>query len=98
MGKPNEVKVKHHRVLVVEDNPQVFRLVESILPAAEFDLQPAPNAESALRVVERLKPDLILVDIQLPGMDGLELTRRLRLMPACCDLPIVAVTACTKYG
>src|SRR5689334_15313977 len=97
MEKLNEVKAKY-KVLVVEDNPQVFRLVESILPAAEFNLQAVQNAESALRIVERLKPDLILVDIQLPGMDGLELTRRLRLIPVCCDLPIVAVTACTKYG
>src|SRR5258705_8418780 len=94
----NEVHMNRYRILVVEDNPQIAKLVESILPTPEFVLSAAQNAETALHVVEKFRPDLILVDIQLPGMDGLELTRRLRGIPACSKLPIVAVTACTGYG
>jgi two-component system cell cycle response regulator len=85
-------------VLVVDDNPENLKLVLVILAASGYELITASDALEALRFLELRRPDLILLDLQLPGMDGLELTRRLKADATMCAIPIVAVTAYAMKG
>ena len=80
-------------VLVVEDNPMNLELVEAILEREGFQVVSAGSGEEALECLQRLRPDLVLVDIQLPGMDGLALTRLLKGDARTAELPIVALSA-----
>ena len=81
------------RVLVVEDNPANLMLVRAVLQRAGYRTAEARSGEEALQHLAASKPDLILMDIQLPGLDGLELTRRLKADPATTAIPVVALTA-----
>lgn len=85
-------------ILVVDDNPTNLKLVKIILEDEGYDVRTAADAEEALRLLETLEPRLILTDIQLPGMDGLELTRRLRADERTKGVAIVAVTAYAMKG
>ena len=85
-------------VLVVEDNPMNMKLATTILSASGFEVIEARCGEEAIAQLARRRPDLILVDIQLPGMDGLELTRRLKADPATAEIPAVALTAHAMKG
>jgi CheY-like chemotaxis protein len=78
-------------ILVVDDNPDNLKLILVLLSTASDALQ-------ALRILDQRQPDLILLDLQLPGMDGLELTRRLKAQPSTSAIPIVAVTAYAMKG
>ena len=80
------------RSLVVDDNTSNLRLFELLL-RSQYAVETATSAEEALAAVQRSCPDLILMDVQLPGMDGLTLTRRLRQDVAFGCVPIVALTA-----
>ena len=80
-------------ILVVDDNPLNLKLARLLLAAEGYHVRTAEDARQALAVLEVLHPRLILMDIQLPGMDGLELTRNLRANPALDDVIIVALTA-----
>ena len=86
------------RVLIVEDNPQNMKLLLMTLKPHGYDLLQAIDGEQALEVAIKNNPDLIIMDIQIPKMDGLEVTRRLRQMPAFNQVPIVAVTAYAMKG
>lgn len=79
-------------VLVVEDNAMNRKLMRDILEI-RFDVLEAYSAEEALVLLQDCRPDLILMDLQLPGMDGLTLTRLLKEDPAFRDTPVVAVSA-----
>lgn len=85
-------------ILIVDDNATNLKLAKVILVATEYEVQTAIDAEEALAILPRFHPDLILMDIQLPGMDGLELTRRLKADPKTRDITIVAVTAYAMKG
>ena len=85
-------------ILIVDDNLQNLKLVRLLLLSEGYSVQTATDAESALRMVDDFKPHLILMDIQLPGMDGIELTRRLKADPAHCGILIVALTAYAMKG
>jgi CheY-like chemotaxis protein len=85
-------------LLIVDDNPENLKLILMILATGGYELVTAADAPQALRAIETRLPDLILLDLQLPGMDGLELTRRLRATPATQSVPIVAVTAYAMKG
>jgi two-component system, cell cycle response regulator DivK len=80
-------------VLVVEDNESIRELIQIVLRAAGHDVHGVSDAERALEVTRSIRPSLILMDIQLPGMDGLELARRLKGDSATADIIILAVTA-----
>ncbi|HET8938816.1 MAG TPA: response regulator [Polyangiales bacterium] len=85
-------------LLIVDDNPENLKLILMILATGGYELVTAADALQALSAIEARMPDLILLDLQLPGMDGLELTRRLRATPATQSIPIVAVTAYAMKG
>jgi len=85
-------------VLVVEDNPANMRLTFSLLAHAGFRILQADRGERALQILAVELPRLILMDIQLPGMDGLELTRRLKSDPRTASIPVVALTAHVMKG
>ena len=79
-------------ILLVEDHPMNRKLVRDIL-LFQFEVEEAISAEAALDWLQDHRPDLILMDIQLPGMDGLSLTRLLKSDPATADIPIVGLSA-----
>lgn len=79
-------------ILLVEDHPMNRKLVRDIL-LFQFDVDEAVSAEEAEEYLRTNHPDLILLDIQLPGMDGLSLMRRLKAEPTTADIPIVALSA-----
>lgn len=81
------------RILVVDDTPQNIRLLEAVLMPRGYTVLTATSGEQALEVVARHAPDLVLLDIMMPGLDGHGVCRRLRADPATALLPIVMVTA-----
>ncbi len=87
-----------HRVLIIEDNLLNMELVIDLLEANGFTVFQARTAEEGLRVARASLPDLILMDLSLPGMDGLAATQMLKAEPATSHLPIVALTAHTMRG
>lgn len=80
-------------ILVVDDNPLNLKLARLLLSMEGYQVRTAETATAALAVLETFHPRMILMDVQLPGMDGLELTRRLRADPSFDDVIILAVTA-----
>jgi CheY-like chemotaxis protein len=85
-------------ILIVDDNPTNMKLVRVLLASEGYDVRAAADAEEALNVLKEFQPRMILMDIQLPGIDGLELTRRLKLDPATRDITIVGLTAYAMKG
>jgi two-component system cell cycle response regulator DivK len=81
------------KVLVVEDNPANMKLTTMLLHTAGHDVLSALDAETALRLAHEQSPDLILMDIQLPDMDGLAATALLKHDPATASIPIIALSA-----
>ena len=85
-------------ILIVDDNPVNLKLVRITLAVAGYEVHTAIDAEHAISVLASCRPRLILMDIQLPGMDGLELTRRIKADPATADAIVLAVTAYAMKG
>ncbi len=81
------------KILIVEDDPISQKMVRDALQAGGYETQEAGSGEAALQKVAEDNPDLILMDIRLPGIDGLETTRRLKADPHTAAIPVVAVTA-----
>jgi two-component system, cell cycle response regulator DivK len=85
-------------ILIVDDNLLNLKLIRVLLTAEGYSVRTATDAEEALALLESITPDLILMDVQLPGMDGLELTRRLKSDPARGHIVIIALTAYAMKG
>ena len=85
-------------ILIVDDNPVNLKLVQVLLSSQGYDVRSAGDAEEALAVLQEFQPRLILMDVQLPGMDGLELTRRLKADPTMRGVVILALTAYAMKG
>jgi two-component system cell cycle response regulator DivK len=85
-------------ILIVDDNPVNLKLIRILLVGEGYDVHTAGDAEEALRVLQNLRPRLILMDIQLPGIDGLELTRQLKANPLTRDIRILGLTAYAMKG
>ena len=85
-------------ILVVEDNEVNQLLTASVLEREGFAVDVAGSSAEAMEQLRGRKPDLILMDIQLPGMDGLALTRRFKADPATANIPVVALTAHAMTG
>jgi signal transduction histidine kinase/DNA-binding response OmpR family regulator len=86
------------KILVVEDNLVNQKVVTALLTKRGYYVEVAPDGEQALRLIEEEQPSLVLMDIQMPVLDGLEATRRIRRDPRFRDLPIVAMTAHAMNG
>jgi CheY-like chemotaxis protein len=85
-------------ILIVDDNPVNMKLIRILLTGEGYDVRIAADAKEALEVLTEVHPSLILMDIQLPGIDGLELTRRLKAEPTTRDITIVGLTAYAMKG
>jgi len=86
------------KILIIDDNPINLKLVKLILFKNGYEVFTASDAENALKLLENLRPRLILMDIQLPGIDGLQLTKKLKSDPKYKNTIIVAVTAYAMKG
>jgi two-component system cell cycle response regulator DivK len=86
------------RILVVEDHEENRRIMRDLLTAAGYEMIEALTGEEGITLAERERPDLILMDIQLPGLDGYETTRRIKAQPALRAIPIIAVTSYALSG
>ena len=84
--------------MIVEDNPQNMKLIELLLRSKSYVLLKAYDGEEALDMAIREEPDLIVMDMQLPKMSGIEVTKRLRQMPVFRHTPIIALTAYAMRG
>ena len=85
-------------ILIVDDNPTNLKLARVLLAGERYEVRTAGDAEEALALLQSYRPRLILMDLQLPGMDGLELTRRLKADPALSRVTIIALTAYAMKG
>ncbi len=86
------------KILLIEDNKVNRRLAEFLLRSRGYQVREAATASEAFDMLKRERPDLIVMDIQLPGMDGLEATRKLKQDPAMRDIPVIAVTSYAMAG
>ncbi|MCK4977948.1 MAG: response regulator [Anaerolineales bacterium] len=85
-------------ILYIEDNPDNRLLVRRILQAEDYTVLDADNANQALEILQGQRPDLILMDINLPEIDGYALTTQLKDQPGMRDIPIIALTANVMKG
>ncbi len=90
--------MRQPRVLYIEDNADNRTLVRRILVVEDIEVHEASDGKEGLRVALDTKPDLILMDINLPEVDGYELTERFKSLPELRDIPIVALTANVMRG
>jgi two-component system, cell cycle response regulator DivK len=81
------------RILVVEDQEDNRRIVRDLLTTSDYEVIEAENGEEALAAVAKQPPDLILMDIQLPILNGYEATRRIKAAPSLSSIPIIAMTS-----
>lgn len=87
--------MKSRTVLVVDDNDMNLKLMQGILKVANCHMEQASDAHSGIDMARKLNPDLIVMDIQLPDMDGIEAVRQIKKEPALASTPVIAVTG---YG
>ena len=85
--------MSQRRILVVDDDPRLLHIVEMYLGIEGYEVRTASNGEEGLRQVDAQRPDLIILDIMMPGMDGLEACRRIRGNPATADVPVLMFSA-----
>jgi two-component system cell cycle response regulator DivK len=86
------------RILVVEDQEDNRQIIRDMLAQTDYEISEAENGEEALAEIAKRRPDLILMDIQLPIMDGYTATRRIKADPALRSIPIIAVTSYALSG
>lgn len=86
------------RILVVEDQEDNRRIIRDLLASAGYDMIEALDGEAGVRLAETERPDLILMDVQLPGLDGHEATRRIKANPELRAIPIIVVTSYALSG
>lgn len=86
------------RVLIVDDHPGNLKLLSFLLDGKGYEVRTAADANEAFTLVRDFRPELILMDLQLPGMDGFDLTRRLKADPSQRETIIIAVTASAMKG
>ncbi|MGH7317082.1 MAG: response regulator [Candidatus Rokuibacteriota bacterium] len=86
------------RILVIEDQEDNRRILRHLLKSADYEVIEALTGEDGVALAERERPDLILMDIQLPGLDGYEATRRIKANPMLRHIPIIVVTSYALSG
>jgi len=90
--------MSNKKILVIEDNELNMKLVRGLLTLGEYSILEAADAETGIKMAHKHRPDLILMDIQLPGMDGLEATHIISNDVDIQDIPIIAVTSYAMHG
>lgn len=85
-------------ILVVDDNEANLRLINAVLKTRGYQLMEATSGEAALETVTTMQPALVLMDVQMPGLSGIDVARTIRAMPALADLPLIAITAMAMRG
>ena len=85
-------------ILHVEDNQYNRKIIRDLLSKHSYEIMEAHNGEAALDALTRRRPDLILMDVQLPKLSGLEVTRRVRADPSLAQIPIIAITSFALSG
>lgn len=81
------------KVLIVDDEPNIVAALEYLLEKSGYEVMVAANGEEGLALVERFRPDLVLLDVMMPRIDGYEVCRRMRERPECNDIKIVMLSA-----
>ncbi len=90
--------MKSKTILVIEDNELNMKLVRSLLKIGNYEVLEAVDAEIGMQLIRKHRPDLVLMDVQLPGMDGLKATRIIKGDLALKDIPVVALTSYAMQG
>lgn len=85
------MRVRH--VLVVDDDPLILEVLRTVLDLEEFRVSTATDGETGLQMLAQDRPDVVVCDVMMPGLDGLEVCRRIKADPATADLPVVLLTA-----
>ena len=91
-----ENKNRDKTILLVDDTPENLQLLSTLLAKEGFDISVAVNGAEALKIVTRLKPDMILLDIMMPEMDGYEVCERIKAQEELKEIPIIFVSAKTE--
>jgi CheY-like chemotaxis protein len=86
------------RVLVVDDNADNLFAIKQILASLPVTIETATSGPEAIELCRRRRPDVIMMDVQLPGLSGLDASRAIRELPDCRDIPIIALTADAMQG
>jgi two-component system, cell cycle response regulator DivK len=85
-------------ILVVDDNEANLRLINAVLKTRGYHLREAMSGEAALEAMASERPALVLMDVQMPGLSGIDVARAIRAMPTMADVPLVAITAMAMKG
>jgi len=88
-----DVKTYKRKILIVDDDPTSLKILESMLPESQYEIVKANDGEQALEIAFANPPDLVLLDIMMPGIDGFEVTRKIKKGARTKDVPIILVTA-----
>ena len=94
----SKIDMADKRILAIEDHEENRRLLRDLLTSVGYEMIEAVTGEEGLTAAETERPDLILMDIQLPGIDGYEVTRRIKANPAIRHIPVIAVTSYALSG
>lgn len=84
-----------HRILLVEDDPSIRRLLVELLVEEGYDVQTAADGQTGVHAARRSRPNLILMDLMLPVLDGMAATRQIKEDPATREIPVIAISAGT---
>ncbi len=93
----SQIPASRKSILVVDDNPDIVTIVKTILEGKGFGVQSAINGSEAFSQLGEQKPDLIILDVMMPQMDGLEVLRKLRETPDYLSIPVILLTAKVQY-
>ncbi len=88
----------HESILLVDDSPLILKMVRFVLQSEGYDIRTASGGNEALSILHTFKPKLVLMDMQMPGIDGLEVTRRIKANPDTQGIVVVALTASAMKG
>ena len=98
MAQANSGDDAPRRILVVDDDPQTAGLVRDWFRGKPYEIHHAPNGNAALRLVSGVHPDVILLDLKMPGLDGISVAQRLKENQATRDIPVILLTACRNVN